>query len=180
MWMRSDRATVWRAVRVLGAGIVIGATVAAMPGGAETAVPAARHQQEAVPAFAVPECLACHGVDLITQQRLSAAAWEREVDKMVRWGAAVGPDRKAALSADLAARFGSVAPRPAAGSASAGQAVFSRACLGCHGADLVEQQRLTLAGWTREVAKMVAWGAPVTDAERPALAFYLASSVPAR
>lgn len=34
------------------------------------------------------------------------------------------------------------------------------ACLGCHEADVVEEQRLSRAQWEREVDKMVQWGAP--------------------
>lgn len=51
-------------------------------------------------------CLACHGEELSTQQHLTSAAWGREVDKMVRWGAKVGADDKAALVAFLTSRWG--------------------------------------------------------------------------
>jgi hypothetical protein len=53
-------------------------------------------------------CLPCHGTDVIEQQRLSRAQWEREVDKMIRWGAPVQPDDRSALIDFLAERF---APR---------------------------------------------------------------------
>jgi DMSO/TMAO reductase YedYZ molybdopterin-dependent catalytic subunit len=32
-------------------------------------------------------CTSCHGLDLVEQQRLDRAGWERELDKMMRWGA---------------------------------------------------------------------------------------------
>jgi hypothetical protein len=39
-------------------------------------------------------CLPCHNEEIIMQQRLTRVQWEREVDKMVRWGAKVdAPDR---------------------------------------------------------------------------------------
>lgn len=38
-------------------------------------------------------CIACHSTRLIDSQRLSAAAWTKEVDKMIGWGAIV-PDRR--------------------------------------------------------------------------------------
>jgi hypothetical protein len=38
-------------------------------------------------------CLPCHSLRLIDSQRLSAAAWQKEVDKMIGWGAVV-PDRQ--------------------------------------------------------------------------------------
>src|ERR1039457_935934 len=37
-------------------------------------------------------CLGCHGQDMIAGQHLTRTQWEREVDKMTRWGAAVTPD----------------------------------------------------------------------------------------
>lgn len=51
-------------------------------------------------------CRVCHDDDLSEQQRLSAAAWGREVDKMVRWGAKVTADEKPALVAYLTSRWG--------------------------------------------------------------------------
>ncbi len=51
-------------------------------------------------------CLACHSADMIRQQRLTPAQWSAEVDKMIRWGASVPDDTKAALTAYLAAQFG--------------------------------------------------------------------------
>ncbi len=55
----------------------------------------------------------------------------------------------------------------------AGEAVFQRSCLSCHGRDLVEQQRLPQGGWTREVDKMMRWGAQVPDADKDALVRFL-------
>ena len=34
-------------------------------------------------------CLPCHSLRLVESQRLSAAAWQKEVDKMIGWGAVV-------------------------------------------------------------------------------------------
>ena len=124
-------------------------------------------------------CLSCHGTDLITSQQLGEAGWGREIDKMVRWGATVPDAERGPLVAYLARHF---APAPVAShtAAAAGEAVFTRACLACHGADLTEQQRLSPTGWTREVEKMMRWGAQVTDAEKAALVEYLASRYPVR
>lgn len=36
-------------------------------------------------------CLTCHGEDVITQQKLTRGQWDKEIDKMVRWGAPVKP-----------------------------------------------------------------------------------------
>ena len=54
--------------------------------------------------------------------------------------------------------------------------VFENKCLLCHEVDLVQQQRLGKPGWTREVEKMVRWGATVTDAEKESLVDYLVKS----
>jgi hypothetical protein len=124
-------------------------------------------------------CLSCHGSDLIETQRLTRAGWTREIDKMVRWGAAVPESDRATLTSYLATRF---APTPATSHdrPAQGEAIFKRACLACHGADLTEQQRLTPAGWTREVEKMVRWGAAVADNEKAALVNYLSATFPVR
>jgi hypothetical protein len=45
---------------------------------------------------------------------------------------------------------------------------------------LSEGQRLTHTGWTREVEKMMRWGATVADAEKGALVDYLATRFPPR
>ena len=34
-------------------------------------------------------CTVCHDAHIIVQQRLSKAAWGKEVDKMIKWGAIV-------------------------------------------------------------------------------------------
>ncbi len=48
-------------------------------------------------------------------------------------------------------------------------------CLTCHEADLIVQQRLSRAGWVREVEKMMRWGASVKDDEKEILADYFAA-----
>ena len=54
-----------------------------------------------------------------------------------------------------------------------GKAVADQACLACHSADMVRQQRLTEKQWTAEVTKMTGWGAEVPDSKRDALLAYL-------
>jgi mono/diheme cytochrome c family protein len=124
-------------------------------------------------------CLSCHGADLITAQRLTDGGWGRELDKMSRWGATLTAAERTALVAYLA-RYFAPAPAVAHATAAQGEAAFTRACLTCHGADLTEQQRLSPTGWTREVEKMMRWGAKLTDAEKTALVDYLAARFPVR
>jgi hypothetical protein len=40
-------------------------------------------------------CVVCHEDDLILQQRLTRAQWDRELDKMTGWGARVSPEDRA-------------------------------------------------------------------------------------
>jgi mono/diheme cytochrome c family protein len=122
---------------------------------------------------AATRCLSCHGADLIASQRLGEAAWTREIDKMVRWGAVVPDAERPRLTAYLVRHF---APVPETPSPSVeGEAVYRRACLSCHGDDLVAPQRLALPGWTREVEKMMRWGAQVSETEKAVVAAYLAA-----
>ncbi|MBX9601191.1 MAG: sulfite oxidase [Bryobacteraceae bacterium] len=50
-------------------------------------------------------CLTCHDELMMSQQRLTRAQWEREVDKMVRWGANVKPEHREGILEYLARRF---------------------------------------------------------------------------
>lgn len=71
--------------------------------------PAASHDATAVAAGEAvysQACRTCHMDDLAEQQRLTAAAWGREVDKMVRWGAKVSAEEKPNLVAYLTSRWG--------------------------------------------------------------------------
>jgi hypothetical protein len=56
------------------------------------------------------------------------------------------------------------------------QAKATTACLECHEARIILQQRLTKAAWTKEVDKMTKWGAVVDPADRDALIDYLSAN----
>lgn len=47
-------------------------------------------------------------------------------------------------------------------------------CTSCHGVALIAQQRVDRNGWTREVDKMIRWGAKVDPADKDPLIAYLA------
>jgi sulfite oxidase len=51
-------------------------------------------------------CIGCHGEDMIAGQKLTRAQWEREVDKMTRWGAAVKPEDRETIIDFLLSHFG--------------------------------------------------------------------------
>jgi len=122
------------------------------------------------------KCVICHEADLIVSQRLSRQGWVREVEKMIRWGAVVSDAEKEILVEYFAAHFAprkSAAANTAATNEARGKQIFEEKCLVCHEADLTEQQRLSRQGWTREVEKMIRWGASVTDAEKEPLVDHL-------
>lgn len=50
-------------------------------------------------------CLGCHNEDLIRGQKLTRVQWEREVEKMMRWGAQVPADQRLPLIEFLSNRF---------------------------------------------------------------------------
>ena len=53
------------------------------------------------------------------------------------------------------------------------KALADQACLHCHSADMVRQQRLSEKQWTAEITKMAGWGAAVPDDQKAALVAYL-------
>ena len=59
----------------------------------------------AMQAKATTSCLECHEARIILQQRLSKAAWTKEVDKMVKWGAVVDAGDHDALIDYLSTNF---------------------------------------------------------------------------
>src|SRR6202167_1639421 len=68
----------------------------AIPFAASSEKPLAAKPTEDLPAGpmqakATTSCLECHEARIILQQRLSKAAWTKEVDKMTKWGAVVDP-----------------------------------------------------------------------------------------
>ncbi len=118
-------------------------------------------------------CIACHDADIIREQRLSKPAWGREVDKMIGWGAEVSATEKDEIIDYLSGQFKAIPLAfiaPEDDQAAVG--LLSR-CLVCHDLRLIEAQRLTGAGWTREIDKMIAWGASLTESERDVLSKYL-------
>jgi len=68
------------------------------------------HLTERLPSGAMQEkaataCTECHEVRIIVQQRLSKAAWRKEVDKMIKWGAVVEASDRDALIDYLSTNF---------------------------------------------------------------------------
>jgi hypothetical protein len=118
-------------------------------------------------------CLTCHGVELIAPQQLSRDDWGRELEKMVAWGAQVTGEERPLLLDYLAGQWGNSRP-PSMPNTTAADLIRMR-CHVCHDRTLIDQQRLTLEGWRRELDKMAGWGARMTEAEKATIAEYLAS-----
>ena len=58
------------------------------------------------------------------------------------------------------------------------QAKATTACTECHEARIIVQQRLSKAAWTKEVDKMIKWGAVVDAADREPLIDYFSTNFP--
>jgi hypothetical protein len=56
-------------------------------------------------AKATAACTECHEARILLQQRLSKAAWTKEVDKMTKWGAVVDASDRDALIDYLSINF---------------------------------------------------------------------------
>ena len=117
---RSDRRSHRRSARRIGAGSFVAATVLILVAllfasplllsqNALSNNTAANLTEELPPgpmqAKATTSCLECHEARIILQQRLSKAAWTKELDKMVRWGAVLPEDRDGLIDY-LSANFG--------------------------------------------------------------------------
>jgi cytochrome c553 len=101
-------------------------------------------------------CTACHGADLLAQQRITPKQWDAGVKKMVGWGALVEAKDQPALIAYLASHYdGSAAPYTpaeanedalaaveptddggfAGGAVERGHELYTQLCTACHAPD---------------------------------------------
>jgi hypothetical protein len=97
----------------------------------------------------------------------------------MRLSAAVGLWRMAILTLTLLVcfmrLFGAQSPELPPGPI---QAKVQTACLECHDASIIVQQRLSKAAWGKEVEKMTKWGALVEAADRDSFIDYLSTNFP--
>lgn len=117
------------------------------------------------------------------RMRLLATPWRSE---RIRFSTACSSVTKifasVALLALAAAPFSGLAQKPARANVTADlppgpmQAKATAACLECHEARIMLQQRLTKAAWAKEVDKMTKWGAVVDPNDRDALIDYLSAN----
>jgi hypothetical protein len=73
-------------------------------GGASVSIPAQPEPQQ--PRGFRDACLGCHSTEPIRQQRLTREQWNREIDKMAGWGAAVKPEDREGLLSFLSTNYG--------------------------------------------------------------------------
>jgi hypothetical protein len=59
------------------------------------------------------------------------------------------------------------------------QEKVTNACTECHDSRIIMQQRLSKGAWTKEVDKMIKWGALVQPSDRDAFIDYLSTNFPA-
>ena len=55
-------------------------------------------------------CVPCHSLRIVRSQRLSRAAWDRELTKMAGWGWTAKPEERTAVLEYLVATFGDDKP----------------------------------------------------------------------
>lgn len=125
------------------------------PPKAEAGAPVAAPSTADAKKIAENACLSCHQEEMLQQQRLTKAQWEKTVNKMSGWGANLEEADKPALIAYLADTYGpdagpftppTVEATPtlalvdaiddgdyANGNAEKGKATYTDKCSGCHG-----------------------------------------------
>jgi mono/diheme cytochrome c family protein len=102
-----------------------------------------------------------------------SAVWLVACPKNESADAGAGASADASASANADARDGS-AGAPAA--STDGKEIVRGACLSCHAEQMLAQQRLTPAQWTKTVGKMVVWGANLDPREVEPLVAYLSAT----
>jgi cytochrome c2 len=137
-------------------------------------------------------CLACHSEEMLRQQRLTPAQWDKVVKKMAGWGANVAVDDVPIVSAYLTERYGidagpyevstmpasdvlhELASQPSAlydvGNADRGGSLYGARCASCHGADARGQIGVNLVDRPLlyrpvDFARVVATGRPKMPAQ---------------
>src|SRR6266849_8222802 len=86
---------------VLAVALICALSIAAAASSPNEELPAGPLQEKAAAA-----CGSCHEARIIVQQRLSKAAWTKEMDKMIKWGADVDPKDRDGLIDYFSANFG--------------------------------------------------------------------------
>jgi cytochrome c5 len=169
----SGKTTVlWIALTLVSAAIALGQG----RGGGQAPAPQQSRFPEG-PGRAILEraCGACHDAGAITTNHFATPGEYKDViDAMIGTGAQVSDTEKPVLVDYLFTNYGK---KPEAGAAAApdpGKAILETACTVCHGLDgLVNHVYPTKEPYASLVDNMIAYGAPVTDAQKPVLVEYM-------
>ncbi|HLL53874.1 MAG TPA: c-type cytochrome [Myxococcaceae bacterium] len=133
------------------------AAAPAQPAAAATPAPLTREEEEAAHELVNNNCLGCHTVEMIEQQRITAKQWDATVKKMQGWGVPLEAEEVELMVRYAAQRFGTnhrpyelvrvdakeakaaIAPQPdgpfARGSVQQGATLYKEQCAACHGPD---------------------------------------------
>jgi DMSO/TMAO reductase YedYZ molybdopterin-dependent catalytic subunit len=88
----------YNAVQMIGVNVVADPKAAAPP-------PPEHSTMSDAPAAVKSNCIGCHQADVITQQRLTHGQWEKEVEKMGRWGSSYKAEDKNTIVEYLSKEF---------------------------------------------------------------------------
>jgi competence protein ComEA len=144
-------------------------------------------------------CSSCHGLDLATKKRLSAADWKATIGTMVSRGAAASPAELDTITAYLAKNFGAEQSAPRTGAAAAvpvsanasapagpakempegaGKQIILRECTACHLPDHFTKYQHTNEEWQAIVIRMGTRVRSATKEELDTVQKYLATNYP--
>jgi mono/diheme cytochrome c family protein len=120
-------------------------------------------------------CGSCHAADTITTHHFATPGEYKDIiDAMIGSGAQVSDTEKPILVDYLFTNWGT---KPAPGAApppDPGKAILEAACTSCHGLDTLANHVYAEKGpYQSLVDNMIAYGAPVTAAQKPVLVDYM-------
>ncbi|MGH9369579.1 MAG: hypothetical protein ACRD3M_18150 [Thermoanaerobaculia bacterium] len=107
---------------------------------------------------------------------LASALWLGHAAPSLGQAAKKKPRSKSSAAANFDVRLPVLGTRLAQFPEGPGKAVADQACLQCHSASMIAQQRLTGTQWIASVEKMVRWGAAVPADRKDELVAYLAAN----
>ena len=124
-------------------------------------------------------CSQCHGLNALTQLRMTGPAWRHQIYDMIERGAQVSPSEIDVMVNYLGTHLGPGIPYPGPSPAhvnlpsGSGADIVASKCSLCHGVDRVVTVKRTPAQWTSIVNRMVYLGAPLKPDEAKTVLSYL-------
>jgi cytochrome c5 len=112
-------------------------------------------------------CVSCHGLQVVTEKKLSRDEWQDVVKAMISRGASLTQDQAAGVIYYLAKNFGNK---------ERGRELVEDVCTYCHSLAKLTGQELSKDEWRDLIKGMIFEGAPVTDEEFSVIVDYLAKN----